>query len=668
MPQFTDTDTVLFTRQQHHQQNAKGFELDLQKNEIADAQSLARSALPRLKELKLGQNCLSTVAKFLSRSGGNHIERLDFSNNFLTDIMPGAFHRLRRLITLDLSNNSISHLRDSYFARDSLLEGIDLSMNNLTAVSGLFFTTRKIRAIRLSFNHIRDIRDAFSGLTELRMLYLRSNKISSIPDGTFGDNLQLTYVDLIANNIAWIGRNAFKGLVTLRKLRLERNRIVSLNGSLNNLPKLEYLGASYNAILRLESNEFGNNAGLRSISLKENNITDLRWAFTGATALRFVNLAGNQVELIRRSNPLICDCRMAWLVEGDSDTRIRIATCAKPRSLKGKQLRVLAQQDLVRWKDDCEPGCQCECNEGPLGEREISVKCFSVTEGHVPKVLPKGTTRLDLSSNRLVRLDETVKKAAPLLQVLSLRDNMLAIVNATSIPERLTSLDLRGNKMKRLPFLLLTQLNLTAIWLSGNQYTCECSDYDFTQWIQAHANVVRDASEILCGKSANPFVSGKQFFTLGQNDLCPAKLPQGVVYVLLTLEALVVFAGPKGGYLLQDIIRDAVACSRRTLLVLTENFVASEWCRLEFRLAHQRALRDNINRLVIVLVEQLGPGTLDEDLRLYLRTANYLRWGEPNFWDRLLNSLATRRARNKIIVKEEKRIPELTTNAHTTSN
>ncbi|XP_037500235.1 toll-like receptor Tollo [Rhipicephalus sanguineus] len=107
----------------------------------------------------------------------------------------------------------------------------------------------------------------------------------------------------------------------------------------------------------------------------------------------------------------------------------------------------------------------------------------------------------------------------------------------------------------------------------------------------------------------------------------------------------------KGGYLLQDIIRDAVSCSRRSLLVLTENFLASEWCRFEFRLAHQRALRDNINRLVIVLVDEIDPGELDEDLRLYVRSANYLRWGEPNFWDRLVYSLDTKEAQRKLIVK-----------------
>ncbi|KAL1479852.1 hypothetical protein MTO96_034778 [Rhipicephalus appendiculatus] len=308
----------------------------------------------------------------------------------------------------------------------------------------------------------------------------------------------------------------------------------------------------------------------------------------------------------------------------------------------------------------------------------------------------------------------------------------LSGINVTSIPDTVKSLDLRGNKLKRLPILTTTQLNLTSIWLSGNHYTCDCADYSFRQWMHAHQHVVRDAKDVMCGKSANLLVSRKQFITLGQNDLCPAAIPRGVVYLLLAFSLLVLLLGLsatyqrykhmlrmwlrghgifglawcaadddaeklfdvfvsfsskdidwvhdeilpelevmdlsyctyernfKGGYLIQDIIRDAVACSRRTLLVLTENFLASEWCRLEFRLAHQRALQDNINRLVIVLVDELDPGELDEELRLYMRSANYLSWGEPNFWDRLLHSLATREARRKLFVKGKKGPPQLT--------
>lgn len=399
--------------------------------------------------------------------------------------------------------------------------------------------------------------------------------------------------------------------------------------------------------------------------------------------------------------------------------------CVKPWWLKGKYLRELAQEDFFRWEDECEPGCRCECYEVSLGGREIHANCSSATVGWIPKLLPQGTTRLDLSGNQLRHLDDTVKKTAPHLEVLLLKDNVLSSVNVTSIPDEVHSLDLRGNNLQRLPYSLVTQLNLTSIWLSGNRYTCDCADYSFRQWIQAHGDVVQDARNIICARSSNLLVSQKQFVKLGQNDLCPAAIPRRVVYLLLAfglLAILLVLSAAylrykqvlkiwlhghgvwglawciaedeldteklfdvfvsfsskdadwiheqiipgleangfsyctyernfKGGFLLQDIIRDAVTCSRRTLLVLTQNFVASEWCRLEFRLAYQRALNDNVNRLVIVLVDELVPGALDEDLRLYVHAANYLRWGEPNFWGKLLHSLPTKEAKRKLIIQ-----------------
>lgn len=105
----------------------------------------------------------------------------------------------------------------------------------------------------------------------------------------------------------------------------------------------------------------------------------------------------------------------------------------------------------------------------------------------------------------------------------------------------------------------------------------------------------------------------------------------------------------KGGFLIQDIVQEAVSCSRRTLLVLTQHYVESEWCRWEFRVAQHRALQDNINRLIIVAVGEVCPEGIDEELQRYMQETNYLRWGEPHFWDKLLYSLPKKDARTRVI-------------------
>lgn len=83
------------------------------------------------------------------------------------------------------------------------------------------------------------------------------------------------------------------------------------------------------------------------------------------------------------------------------------------------------------------------------------------------------------------------------------------------------------------------------------------------------------------------------------------------------------------------------------------NFVESEWCRWEFRVAHHQALEDKINRLILVLVDELAPGLVDEELQLYMQATNYLRWGEPHFWDKLIYSLPKKDAKRKLILSSQ---------------
>nr|XP_037274611.1 protein toll-like [Rhipicephalus microplus] len=423
----------------------------------------------------------------------------------------------------------------------------------------------------------------------------------------------------------------------------------------------------------------------------------------------------------------MCDCRLSWLMQRESAVHmLGNAVCSSPSWHKGKELFTIAEHDFARWDDDCSAGCLCECHEGPLGARDIHVNCASRRLTSVPTVLPQGTVLLDLRDNEISTLDDTLKAVAPELQFLSLKDNMLQNLNVTSIPVKLQDIDLSGNDFKRLPYSLLTERNLTAIWLSGNPFVCDCADYPLMRWIQVHVDVIKDIHDVVCADGSNPLIARKLFMSLGEKDLCPETVSRtttylltvlGLVAVTLTLlsiylrwkhnirtwldargwgcltritsddeldddklfDVFISFSSKdqdfihdnilpimdthgfayctyernfKGGFLLQDIIHDAVACSRRTLLVLTQNFVESEWCRWEFRVAHRRALQDKVNRLIVVLVDECASGSLDEDLRAYVRVTNYLRWNEKNLRERLLASMPRKDTTRKTIVEE----------------
>lgn len=85
------------------------------------------------------------------------------------------------------------------------------------------------------------------------------------------------------------------------------------------------------------------------------------------------------------------------------------------------------------------------------------------------------------------------------------------------------------------------------------------------------------------------------------------------------------------------IILEAVDASRRVLIVLTRNFVQTEWSRFEFRAALHEALRGRAAQLIVVQAGHACPEVeRDPELRPYLRTAAaILTWGEKRFWERL---------------------------------
>lgn len=83
-----------------------------------------------------------------------------------------------------------------------------------------------------------------------------------------------------------------------------------------------------------------------------------------------------------------------------------------------------------------------------------------------------------------------------------------------------------------------------------------------------------------------------------------------------------------------DTIVEAVESSRRTLLVLSRNFLYNEWSRFEVKSAIHECVKRR-RKLVFILYGELPQRDIDADMRMYLRTSTCIEWDDKKFWQKL---------------------------------
>ena len=89
------------------------------------------------------------------------------------------------------------------------------------------------------------------------------------------------------------------------------------------------------------------------------------------------------------------------------------------------------------------------------------------------------------------------------------------------------------------------------------------------------------------------------------------------------------------GHSISNTIANSVKHSHRTILLLSDNFMKSEWCNYEFQAAHNKVLKNRDCHLIVVLLQDKLPENMDEDMLLYTQTYTYLKRSDPWFWQKL---------------------------------
>lgn len=413
----------------------------------------------------------------------------------------------------------------------------------------------------------------------------RSGYIDNLPERIPMDSTQL-YLD--GNNIHTVGSHSFIGRKKLQVLFLNSSNVEIIhNRTFNGLKELELLRLDNNKISELKGYEFEGLESLRELYLHHNSITSIHNAtFNSLVELRILRLDHNKIvhyavwqlsseltQITLSGNPWSCDC--------DYTERFReYLHYTGHFVVDSMQVRC---SNSTKLDDDVDNGFYL------LRDNTTTCVSYNISNFIEPPVNGSYT-----STTIIQRQD--LQDYIPIL-IITLLTFFLVIV---------------------LTLIIFIYRQEMRVWFHsrfGVRLFYRTSDIEMDD-----RDKLFDA--FISYSSKDEAFVAEELAPILENGDPPYKL------------CLHYREFPVGGFIADTIVQ-AVESSRRTIMVLSENFIKSEWCRFEFKSAHHQVLRDRRRRLIVILLGEVPQKDLDPDIRLYLKTNTYLQWGDKLFWEKL---------------------------------
>jgi Leucine-rich repeat (LRR) protein len=614
--------------------------------------------LRQLRALLLGQNTLnsSTITEMVSHLAGegvplyllslygmgflrrppmdvmkavadSNITHLVLARNQFQKLEPGSFPPMPRLQYLDLrevvatdlkpgtlSPRIMPNLRTLLFGGNVLsgvvpgvlvpqLESLDLSANYgdpltqsyFDVSEGSFVNMTKLSFLNLSYNNLRRVStETFRGLENLnRHLGLKNASIYHLEEGAFESLGRLEFLNLENNpfpRLYNITEAMFRGLYNLKVLLLSGCEISFLAPDVfSYLPNLEYL------------------------SLHDNQLTALSPAlFASLPHLIGIDLSDNQLAYTRNASQR--------LFENNTELEVVFLSRNKLTSLNPVMLEDAVFLTRLEIYDN---NMLCQCMPFLSTKRWLNKRNLTLLDMNIA----------GLSSLRCFSPDESMNR--PVTEYIdSLGDDCLLPPSEVSLTiwiiVLLVTFFVLSFAVVALAYhyrsfirywIFLARMD---IWRRGlRSKACESyNDYQYDAFV-SYSNEDRNFVVRLVAMLENY----EPFF-----KLCVYERDFEI------------------GSVISESVLQSVALSRRTLLVISDAFARSQWCRWELQLAenHRLFLRDQNeggDPLILIKLGEVTEAHMTPTLKYLLRTRVYLEWdSEPSkqrqFWDKLRTALA----------------------------
>uniref|UniRef100_UPI0035902480 toll-like receptor 13 n=1 Tax=Myxine glutinosa TaxID=7769 RepID=UPI0035902480 len=557
------------------------------------------------------------------------------------------------------SNLSLQHLSVKFNLIEEVgklpdfpnLRNLWLHINHISVITfGAFRKFKRLENLRIDNNLITDFTEhMLDGLENLKTLNCRNNKIALLRDNRFSSMKSLSILDLGGNRVKEIKMKAFHGLANLKNLYLDRNRLTRLDyrwfAHLKNLHVLDLAMNELHFHYGEGISPFVHLRNLKMLKLysqqKEGMEVIPANFFNGLHFLRILYIQNNKLTALQ-ANTLAPLTSLQSLYISEECTGLRALSVDFFRPLAKLHYLDLSNIGLSRIQDE-----QFQ-NNTALRTLFLDKNALSfVYEGSLDSL--KSLRYIDLSRNQLrcTCANAWFKNWAINNKTVQVVDLYEYRCDTPGAPERPYFVDfdisicyesLLGVKLLEFTgvavlFTLLSPLAyIKGHWhLKYNYYLFRARFRQFRK---------KDCETLQRYDAFVSYNSSDEDWVM--NYLRPNLEQHGPPFYKLCLHHR---DFELGRYIIDNII-DGIYSSRKTICLLSESYLRSDWCSMEVQMAMHRLFNEHKDVLIMVLLEDLPGYRLRTAGRLsrVLGQRTYIVWPEDEtaqqlFWAKLRSAL-----------------------------
>lgn len=657
------------------------------------------------RELRHGHLNVKTVCHLLRNLP--MLEALVFQKNAINSEGIKHLAKCTRLLFLDLGQNSdLVHLNDSEFDALPSLQRLNLNKCQLSFISNRTWSSlQNLTILDLSHNKFKSFPDfAFSPLKGLKSLFLSRNPITELNNLAFSGLFSLKELNLAGCWIVTIDRYSFAQFPNLELLDLGANNIRTLNrGTFRCLKKLSVLILSHNRLEIIEPSAFSGLTYLHHLDLVYNSLSYFhKHLFSDLEKLQVLKLGFNKIkyETTRTLQypPFMKLKSLKQLSLEGQQNGIQVVPSNFFQGLSSLQELLLGKNPSIfldhRQFDPLINLTKLDISGTKGGDRSLYLNASLFKKLKRLKILR-------LENNNLDSLVPGMFSSLQSLQVLSLRFNNLKVINQSHL-ENLKSLmffDVYGNKL---------QCNCDNMWFknwsmnTGEVHVPFLRSYPCQQ--PESQSLLIDFDDAMCNFDFGMvyfFCSFSVVLTTMVFSWFSAKMISSLWYGLyicrawyltkwnktekkFLYDAFVSFSATDEEWVYKELvpaleegsqttfklclhhrdfepgidifenIQNAINTSRKTLCVVSNQYLHSEWCRLEVQLASMKMFYEHKDVIILIFLEEIPNYRLSSyhRLRKLINRQTFITWPDsahqqPLFWARIRNALG-----NETVEKE----------------